>query len=108
MKNLPVDFIKNKRILKSLNTYFRAVNNVSFDIKQGETFGLVGESGSGKSTIAKMIMGLQPPLEGRIFYKGEDTTNLAYDAELRLQNVDMQVIFQEEDLVYFLDKQVDM
>ena len=95
VENLTVDFLKNKGLFKSLNTYFRAVNNVSFDIKQGETFGLVGESGSGKSTIAKMIMGLQPPLKGRIFYKGEDTTNLAYDAELRLQNVDMQIIFQD-------------
>ncbi len=95
VENLTVDFLKTKGLFKSQNKYFRAVNNVSFDIKQGETFGLVGESGSGKSTIAKMIMGLQPPLEGRIFYRDEDTTNLANDAKLRLQNVDMQIIFQD-------------
>ena len=95
VENLTVDFLKTKGLFKSQNKYFRAVNNVSFDIKQGETFGLVGESGSGKSTIAKMIMGLQQPLEGRIFYRGEDTTNLANDAKLRLQNVDMQIIFQD-------------
>ena len=95
VENLTVEFLKTKGLFKSQNKYFRAVNNVSFDIKQGETFGLVGESGSGKSTIAKMIMGLQPPLEGRIFYRDEDTTNLANDAKLRLQNVDMQIIFQD-------------
>ncbi len=95
VENLTVDFLKTKGLFKSQNKYFRAVNNVSFDIKQGETFGLVGESGSGKSTIAKMIIGLQPPLEGRIFYRDEDTTNLANDAKLRLQNVDMQIIFQD-------------
>ena len=95
VEHLTVDFLKTKGLFKSQNKYFRAVNNVSFDIKQGETFGLVGESGSGKSTIAKMIMGLQPPLEGRIFYRDEDTTNLANDAKLRLQNVDMQIIFQD-------------
>jgi peptide/nickel transport system ATP-binding protein len=95
VEHLTVDFLKTKGLFKSQNKYFRAVNNVSFDIKQGETFGLVGESGSGKSTIAKMIMGLQPPLYGRIFYRGEDTTNLANDAKLRLQNVDMQIIFQD-------------
>ena len=95
VENLTVDFLKTKGLFQSQNKYFRAVNNVSFDIKQGETFGLVGESGSGKSTIAKMIMGLQPPLEGRIFYRDEDTTNLANDAKLRLQNVDMQIIFQD-------------
>ena len=95
VENLTVDFLKTKGLFKSQNKYFRAVNNVSFDIKQGETFGLVGESGSGKSTIAKMIMGLQPSLYGRIFYRGEDTTNLANDAKLRLRNVDMQIIFQD-------------
>ena len=95
VEHLTVDFLKTKGLFKSQNKYFRAVNNVSFDIKQGETFGLVGESGSGKSTIAKMIMGLQPSLYGRIFYRGEDTTNLANDAKLRLRNVDMQIIFQD-------------
>ena len=44
-----------------------AVNDVSFKIKEGETFGLVGESGSGKSTIAKMIVNLFKPTSGDIF-----------------------------------------
>ena len=44
-----------------------AVNDVSFEIKEGESFGLVGESGSGKSTIAKMIVNLFKPTSGDIF-----------------------------------------
>ena len=45
-----------------------AVNDVSFEIKEGESFGLVGESGSGKSTIAKMIVNLFIPTSGDIFF----------------------------------------
>ena len=95
VENLSVQFIKKKRLLKRWNTYFRAVDNVSFDIRQGETFGLVGESGSGKSTVAKMIVGLETPLEGRISYHGRDITGLARDSRLRAECIDMQIIFQD-------------
>ena len=92
---ISIEFVKTKGLLKRFNTYFRAVNRVSFDIKQGETFGLVGESGSGKSTVAKMIVGLESPLEGSISYAGRDITRLAKDSSLRPANVDMQIIFQD-------------
>ncbi len=95
VENISIDFVKNKGLMKRFNTYFRAVNNVSFAIKQGETFGLVGESGSGKSTVAKMIVGLETPVEGRIWYKGKDISRLARDSGLRNANVDMQIIFQD-------------
>jgi peptide/nickel transport system ATP-binding protein len=95
VENLSIEFIKTKGLLKRFNTYLRAVDDVSFEIKQGETFGLVGESGSGKSTVAKMIVGLEAPLEGKITYDGRDITNLARDASLRAANVDMQIIFQD-------------
>ncbi len=91
VENISIDFVKTKGLLKRFNTYFRAVDKVSFEIKQGETFSLVGESGSGKSTVAKMIVGL----EGRITYDGRDITNLARDPSLRKANVDMQIIFQD-------------
>ena len=88
VENLTVDFLKTKGLFKSQNKYFRAVNNVSFDIKQGETFGLVGESGSGgKSTIAKMIMGLQPPLMDR-FSIGVKTPQ----TWLMMQNFDFKML----------------
>ena len=48
---------------------FRAVNNVSFDIYKGETFGLVGESGSGKTTIGRAIIRINPVSGGEILYK---------------------------------------
>ena len=55
-------------LLKILKNSVMAVDNVSFEIKEGESFGLVGESGSGKSTIAKMIVNLFKPSSGRYFF----------------------------------------
>ena len=48
----------------------KAVNDVSFQIKKGEIYGLVGESGSGKSTVARCIMNIYKPSGGEIYYKG--------------------------------------
>ena len=70
------DLVKIKNLSKSFDDNFftessknsvMAVDNVSFEIKEGESFGLVGESGSGKSTIAKMIVNLFKPSSGDIF-----------------------------------------
>ena len=67
VKNLTKSFDDNFFTESSKNSVI-AVNDVSFDIKQGESFGLVGESGSGKSTIAKMIVNLFKPSSGNIFF----------------------------------------
>ena len=53
------------------NRKFSAVNNVSFEIKKGETFGVAGESGSGKTTLGRTIMRLYAPAEGEIIFKGK-------------------------------------
>ena len=53
-------------------TALKAVDDVSFEIRRGEIFGLVGESGCGKSTIARCIMNIYKPQSGRIIYKGID------------------------------------
>ena len=69
----------------------RAVNEVSFSIRKGETLALVGESGCGKSTVARMIVGLYPPSRGRIVFDGAD---LAHPASAPLRRR-MQMIFQD-------------
>jgi ABC-type glutathione transport system ATPase component len=58
------------KIFRSGNHEVRAVNDVSFDIREGECLAIVGESGSGKSTIANMILGVYPPSTGTIVYRG--------------------------------------
>jgi len=72
----------------------RAVNDVSFDVRPGETFGLVGESGCGKSTVARCILRLIPPTAGSIRFQDEDL--LALKAErLRRVRRELQIIFQD-------------
>ena len=87
-------FIEKPAILPSRRRYFTAVDNVSFDIKDGEVFGLVGESGSGKSTVARMIGTLLPTDGGAIQFDGEDITTMEPKAlaEYRKQ---IQMIFQD-------------
>lgn len=70
-----------------------AVDDVSFDLKQGECLGIVGESGSGKSTIAKMITHLEPVTEGQVLLKGQDITHVR-GKNLRKIYQDIQMVFQ--------------
>ncbi len=95
VENLTVRFLKSRGVLPRWNTYFTAVDDVSFEIRQGETFGLVGESGSGKSTVAKTIVGLEEAYAGQVRYKRKDITALARDPKLRRAVTDMQIIFQD-------------
>jgi peptide/nickel transport system ATP-binding protein len=72
----------------------RAVDGISFDVREGETLGLVGESGCGKSTTARLITRLLEPTEGSIVYHGEDIAHSSR-AELKPLRRDMQMIFQD-------------
>ena len=72
----------------------RAVDGVSFVIKEGETLGLVGESGSGKTTVGRTILQLHRPTAGSVYYRGEDLTKLE-GKDLRSARRDMQMVFQD-------------
>jgi peptide/nickel transport system ATP-binding protein len=74
--------------------YVMAVNDVSFQIQKGETFGLVGESGCGKSTLARALLRLVPSLGGKIWFEGQDVLHLA-PRQLRQLRRDMQIVFQD-------------
>ena len=72
----------------------RAVDGVTLQVMQGETLGLVGESGCGKSTLGRLLLRLQDPTSGRIYFDGHDITHLSQSA-LRPFRGDMQIIFQD-------------
>ena len=72
-----------------------AVNDVSFNIKEWESFGLVGESGSGKSTIAKIIVNLYRPSSGDIFFDNVCVTKIKSNKEMMKFRKQIQMIFQD-------------
>ena len=98
------DLIKIKNLSKSFDDSFftessknsvMAVNDVSLNIREGESFGLVGESGSGKSTIAKMIVNLFRPSAGDIFFDNICITKIKHNSEMMKFRKQIQMIFQD-------------
>ncbi len=94
VKNLSKSFDDNFFTENSKNSVM-AVNDVSFNINEGESFGLVGESGSGKSTIAKMIVNLYKPSSGEIFFDNVCVTKLKKNIEMMKFRKQIQMIFQD-------------
>lgn len=77
-------------------TTIKALDDVSFQIRKGEIFGLVGESGSGKSTAARCIMNVYRPYEGKILYKGINTCDKReYRKNHKMLQAKRQIIFQD-------------
>ncbi|WP_068711365.1 dipeptide ABC transporter ATP-binding protein [Vibrio tritonius] len=94
VENVNLRFVTKDSLFESRREYIQASNNVSFQIQEGETFGLVGESGSGKSTIARVIAGLYQPNEGKVTFEGVDLTALKSEKERRPLRRAMQMVFQ--------------
>ena len=94
---------KKKRVeVKHLKQYFgtknnlvKAIDDISFDIYEGETFGLVGESGSGKSTTGRALLRLYQPTDGEILFEGKDIATLTKGKELLEFRKEAQMIFQD-------------
>jgi len=72
----------------------RAVNDISFTVDEGETFGLVGESGSGKTTTGRCILRLIEPTAGEVLFRGENVVSFSRE-QLRLARRHMQIVFQD-------------
>lgn len=93
VENLEVIYTSGKKIV-------RAVNDVSFSMKKGETLALVGETGAGKTTIARSILGIlpNPPakmLGGKILLEGQDLTALSEEEMLKIRGGKIAMIFQD-------------
>ena len=88
VRNMDVCFGKRKN-------RFKAVDNVSFDIYKGETFGLVGESGSGKTTIGRAIIRINPTTSGEVIFKGEKINGKISKELDRRVTREIQMIFQD-------------
>jgi peptide/nickel transport system ATP-binding protein len=94
VENVNLRFVTKDSLFESRREYVQASNDVSFEVMEGETFGLVGESGSGKSTIARVIAGLYAPDSGKITFEGIDLTALASEKARRPLRRQMQMVFQ--------------
>ena len=94
VKNLKMYFPVTKGLLQKTVANVKAVDDVSFSIKKGETLGLVGESGCGKTTVARCILRLYRPTAGQIIFEGQDISAWPKN-KIRPLRQKMQLIFQD-------------
>ena len=93
-KNLSVWFPVKKNLLGKPLSFTKAVDDVSFDVIEGETLGLVGESGCGKTTLGRTLLRLIEPTAGSIIYDGDDLTKKTIN-EIKPLRKDLQLVFQD-------------
>ncbi|WP_052455802.1 ABC transporter ATP-binding protein [Bhargavaea cecembensis] len=94
VKNLKTYYPIHGGFFKHVVGHVKAVDDVSFTIKRGETMGLVGESGCGKSTTGRTLLRLLKPTGGQILFDGEDITKIG-GSKLRKTRQDLQMVFQD-------------
>lgn len=94
VQNLKVYFPVTGGIMRKKIGDVKAVDDVSFDVHKGETFGLVGESGCGKSTVARTVLRLGDATDGKIMFDGQDITHMD-DVKMRPIRRNMSMIFQD-------------
>jgi len=95
VKNLKKYFnLRSGFLFQKFTGSIKAIDDISFFIREGETFGLVGESGCGKSTTARVILRLTPPTSGDVIYNGINLFELNREQMLRIRR-EIQIIFQD-------------
>lgn len=94
VKNLVKHFPVRAGLLQRVKAWVKAVDDVSFFIYEGETFGLVGESGCGKTTVGRTILNLIPATSGEVIFDGKNLFELN-STDLKKKRRDMQIIFQD-------------
>jgi len=94
VQHLKKYFYGSKKLFSKERSCVKAVNDVSFSVYKGETFGIVGESGCGKSTLGRTIIRLQEPTGGNVFYNGVDLAGRSKE-QMRQLRREIQIIFQD-------------
>jgi oligopeptide/dipeptide ABC transporter ATP-binding protein len=94
VRNLKKYFPVRGGVLRRVQAWVQAVDDVSFTVRKGECLGLVGESGCGKTTVGRTVLRLIPATEGSVLFEGRDVFTMQ-DAELKQLRRDMQIIFQD-------------
>jgi oligopeptide/dipeptide ABC transporter ATP-binding protein len=94
VKDLVKYFPVRSGVFQRVNAWVKAVDKVSFTVKEGETLGLVGESGCGKTTVGRAMLRLIEPTSGSVFINGEDVIEMRSQS-LKTARRNMQIIFQD-------------
>jgi len=93
-KYFPIKLGFFRTLFSKEELYVRAVDDVSFDIRKGEIFGLAGESGSGKTTTGRLLLRLIEPTGGKVHFRDKEITSIK-DDEMKILRREMQIIFQD-------------
>jgi oligopeptide/dipeptide ABC transporter ATP-binding protein len=95
VRNLKKYFeLRKGLIFSKVSGYVKAVDDISFSISRGRTFGLVGESGCGKSTTARLLLGLEPPTSGKVYFEGKKISNRIGEELVQFRK-NIQAVFQD-------------